>query len=257
MDGADEQAQAYKPADPYADRVMIWYPEDTDGLPDDLRAALETGLCLTSAQRNRFFALADARAAASAPGETAPSPSEGGERGADAAARAECGSEVAAAAAGAGRACARAGLSGRGVSQREKPPPKRHRVARLPKHTMTCRKNAQAMSRFKAPWQAVLPNGGTMQVDNGAADVASSAEVAALNGSDAAAASKALEAVIKREKAAGRFPEGDNWVICSKCRHLSTQEPASNDGVCKFCRKMLGKLLPGAVAVAAPLPTQP
>ena len=101
MDGADEQAQAYKPADPYADRVMIWYPEDTDGLPDDLRAALETGLCLTSAQRNRFFALADARAAASAPGETAPSPSEGGERGADAAARAECGSEVAAAAAGA------------------------------------------------------------------------------------------------------------------------------------------------------------
>ena len=214
MDGADEQAQAYKPADPYADRVMIWYPEDTDGLPDDLRAALETGLCLTSAQRNRFFALADARAAASAPGETAPSPSE-------------------------------------------EPPPKRHRVARLPRHTMTCRKNAQAMSRFKAPWQAVLPNGGTMQVDNGAADVASSAEVAALNGSDAAAASKALEAVIKREKAAGRFPKDDNWVICTKCRHLSTQEPASNDGVCKFCRKMLGKLLPGAVAVAAPLPTQP
>ena len=184
MDGADEQAQAYKPADPYADRVMIWYPEDTDGLPDDLRAALETGLCLTSAQRNRFFALADARAAASAPGETAPSPSEGGERGADAAARAECGSEVAAAAAGAGRACARAGLSGRGVSQREKPPPKRHRVARLPKHTMTCRKNAQAMSRFKVP----LPNGGTMQVDDGEADVVSSAEVAAIKGAVAVAA---------------------------------------------------------------------
>ena len=69
MDGADEQAQAYKPADPYADRVMIWYPEDTDGLPDDLRAALETGLCLTSAQRNRFFALADARARAPGPAE--------------------------------------------------------------------------------------------------------------------------------------------------------------------------------------------
>ena len=87
-------------------------------------------------------------------------------------------------AAGAGRACARAGLSGRGVSQREKPPPKRHRVARLPKHTMTCRKNAQAMSRFKVP----LPNGGTMQVDDGEADVVSSAEVAAIKGAVAVAA---------------------------------------------------------------------
>ena len=53
MDGADEQAQ--EQARTLCDRVMIWYPEDTDG-PLTTCARRWRPAVPHEAQRNRFFA---------------------------------------------------------------------------------------------------------------------------------------------------------------------------------------------------------
>ena len=61
----------------------------------------------------------------------------------------------------------------------------------------------------------------------------------------------------RQEEGRRPVPQDANWVVCAMCRHLSTQEPALATACASSAAEMLGKLLPGAVAVAAPLPAQP